>query len=543
MMVKCLKCGKDNRDSRYFCAKCGAFLRADEVNEKGLVALPELKMMRILENLKEIPHSQIIWDSVVDNYVTNIEKYRALYEIDDIKENHNSEMAREMEVFLNHCRTSEFQIAFVGTIKTGKSTLINALLGKNYASMSVTPETAALTKFRSSEKDYIKVNFYNTKEWDKLWKSMSSGADKFKEEYEKLHADQQKDKWIGHDEIIQFVKNADIEEKLKPWTSSQFPEHYFVKEVEVGISNLPHEFPSQVVFVDTPGLSDPVAYRSEITKKYIRRANAVFVCVEAQKLQQAELETLLSVFSFSKHNKKKVHIIATHWDTLNHPEENWEEQRNYMYDQLTGKDCYDTREMAEANITYSSAYIHNLCRDYPLLSQDAQDKAKIPMMKFLINYVGILGNDVFSKPESFLDFMIEKANIPSIYKLMQERLIDNYRDVLSKDLAKEYQDIMHKLKTAVQESRVIKKNLLHTAQSDLVERRKQLSEHEKACSEIRRCQEQLQAYIENVDARTKKNLSKILAAMDAPPNPNYLKKGKKLYDEALGKVKKVFWGK
>ena len=74
---------------------------------------------------------------------------------------------------------------------------------------------------------------------------MSSGADKFKEEYEKLHADQQKDKWIGHDEIIQFVKNADIEEKLKPWTSSQFPEHYFVKEVEVGISNLPHEFPSQ----------------------------------------------------------------------------------------------------------------------------------------------------------------------------------------------------------------------------------------------------------------------------------------------------------
>ena len=98
MMVKCLKCGKDNRDSRYFCAKCGAFLRADEVNEKGLVALPELKMMRILENLKEIPHSQIIWDSVVDNYVANIEKYRALYEIDDIKENHNSEMAREMEV-------------------------------------------------------------------------------------------------------------------------------------------------------------------------------------------------------------------------------------------------------------------------------------------------------------------------------------------------------------------------------------------------------------------------------------------------------------
>ena len=41
---------------------------------------------------------------------------------------------------------------------------------------------------------------------------MSSGADKFKEEYEKLHADQQKDKWIGQAENIQYVKNADIEE-------------------------------------------------------------------------------------------------------------------------------------------------------------------------------------------------------------------------------------------------------------------------------------------------------------------------------------------
>ena len=524
MMIKCLKCGKDNHDSRYFCAKCGAFLRADEVNEKGLVALPELKMMRILENLKETPHSKVVWDSVVDNYVANIEKYRALYEIDDIKENYSSGLAQKMEEFLEACRTSEFQIAFVGTIKTGKSTLINALLGKNYASMSVTPETAALTKFRSSEKDYIKINFYDEKEWNKLWKSMSSGADKFKEEYERLHADQQKDKWIGHDEITQFVKNADIEENLKPWTSSQFPEHYFVKEVEVGISNLPHEFPSQVVFVDTPGLSDPVAYRSEITRNYIRRANAVFVCVEAQKLQQAELETLWSVFSFSKHNKKKVHIIATHWDALNNPETDWEKQRNYMYDQLTGKDCYDEREMAESNITYSSAYIHNLCRDYDQLQSDEQATAKISMIKFLANYVETLGADVFTKPDQFKDFMIEKANILNIYKIIQERLVYNYKSVLFDDLTVQYNDIQHNLKRASREAKALKFDLLQTAKAEVEYRRKKVIDHENGCRELRKHQDQLISCIKKVETHTQNNIKEILKIMDGPSNPNYLKK-------------------
>ena len=297
-MVRCQRCAHDNSDEKYFCNRCGAFLYSDSVKNKAVIVEWEEKFKKILNNLQELPHSEIKWNSVVDKYVSNIEKYYWLYQLDELKAHTCEGLWYKMEEFLDVCKFPECQIAFVGTIKTGKSTLINALLGRNYASMSVTPETAALAKFRSSEKDYIKLTFYTEKEWDKLWKSIGSGADKFVEEYKRLNAAEQKDKWIGHDEIIQFVKNADIEEKLKPWTSSQFPEHYFVKEVEVGISNLPHEFPSQVVFVDTPGLSDPVAYRSEITRNYIRRANAVFVCVEAQKLQEAEVETLWSVCSF-----------------------------------------------------------------------------------------------------------------------------------------------------------------------------------------------------------------------------------------------------
>ena len=115
------------------------------------------------------------------------------------------------------------------------------------------------------------------------------------------------------------IPNSKIEQALKQWSSSQCPEHYFVREIEVGISTLPEILPEQVVFVDTPGLHDPVAYRSQITMDYIRKANAVFVCVDAQKQQKPEIETISAVFSFSSHNKNKVHIVATHLDKLNNP--------------------------------------------------------------------------------------------------------------------------------------------------------------------------------------------------------------------------------
>ena len=275
----------------------------------------------------------------------------------------NSDLTEKITTFLEKCRRPEFQIAFVGTIKTGKSTLINSLLGSNYASMDVTPETAALTKFRYSAKDYIQVTFYTKKEWTALWKSITSGADEFMKEYNALHAADVKDKWVGHEMIRSDVENAKIKEELTRWSSSKHPEHYFVKEIEVGISSLPKEIPSEVVFVDTPGLMDPVAYRSEITRSYIRRADAVFVCVDAQKILKDEIATIAGVFSFSSDARSKVFVIATHWDAMNNLEADWDKQYKYLLSRLVGEAFYETEEMAKSNIMYSASYIFNLIRD------------------------------------------------------------------------------------------------------------------------------------------------------------------------------------
>ncbi|MFQ9126988.1 MAG: hypothetical protein ACLR4Z_09665 [Butyricicoccaceae bacterium] len=79
--------------------------------------------------------------------------------------------------------------------------------------------------------------------------------------------------------------------------------------------------PEGVVLADTPGLNDAVEYRSNITKDYIDRANAVFVCVKADRLSGQELATIYGVFSNARYNPEKIYIIATQQDSLNNPVE------------------------------------------------------------------------------------------------------------------------------------------------------------------------------------------------------------------------------
>lgn len=551
-MKICSECNYSNKDDRNFCIKCGTFLSKDLIKDQSLAKLPEFKLMRIMENLKQTPHNRIVWDSVIDKYVEDVEKYSALYEIDDIKNNYNSSIGQKMLDFLDTCQKNEFQIAFVGTIKTGKSTLINALLGKNYASMSVTPETAALTKFRSSPKDYIRIKFYDKDEWNDLWASMSSGADKFMDEYRALRAESCKNEYIGHEEICKYISNDAIENELKPWTSSQFPQHYFVKEVEVGISNLPVGFPSQVVFVDTPGLSDPVAYRSEITKKYIRKANAVFVCVEAQKLQQTELETLYTVFSVSHHDKKKVHVIATHWDTLNNPEVDWKQQVKYMHDQLVSDACFPDENTAKSNITYSAAYLYNICRDFSNYDEVQKKERASLILPFMMKYLAELTGKDFFNPmnpldinDGILSFIMEKSNIEVINQIIRDRLVNNYKSIFMKDIKAAYLDIQYDLKRAVRESTNIQKDLLATARAGIAEQRRKLEENKKACDDIRDCQNKLRNYIEVADKQTNASLNKILESLNQPPKPEYKDAGKKIYEGAAGtmsKIKRVIFG-
>ena len=109
---------------------------------------------------KEVNEASYLWDATVKRHAITMERVKTLLEAEGINELVTSKMMKNLNSFLARCSNAEFHIALVGAIKAGKSTLINAILGHRYASTKVTPETAALTKFRKADYNYVRVSFY-----------------------------------------------------------------------------------------------------------------------------------------------------------------------------------------------------------------------------------------------------------------------------------------------------------------------------------------------------------------------------------------------
>ena len=220
-------------------------------------------------------------------------------------------LSRAKEI-ANKLDKQKFSIGITGVMNAGKSTMLNALLGKELLGTSVIPETANLSIIKYANKPRASVNFWNTKEWKnieisaKSLEGMRSFVADTREHFSNAFADY----------ITPEGRSIEISmDTLPSYTSAEHSDMKcnLVKSVEL-YTDL--EFVKNgVEIVDTPGLDDPVIQREEITKSYLMGCDLLCHLMNAgQSATQKDIDFIVD--SLLYRSVAQLLVVITRIDTV-----------------------------------------------------------------------------------------------------------------------------------------------------------------------------------------------------------------------------------
>lgn len=236
-------------------------------------------------------------------------------------------------------RELEFNVAVTGVINAGKSTLLNALLGKKILGASNVPETVNLTVLKYAPEPFAKVNFWSEAEL----KELGIAQDKDDEiaqiyggagvKFESETAQNLKVKFNAEGESEPKFESSGVSEicseppasktvktdEIKRYTSADSKYAKFVKSVEL-YENL-ELLKDNVRIIDTPGIDDAVAAREELVRRFMRECDLmVHLMNVSQSATQKDLDFIVS--SLQNSHAVRLAVLLTHADVLKQGELN-----------------------------------------------------------------------------------------------------------------------------------------------------------------------------------------------------------------------------
>lgn len=190
------------------------------------------------------------------------------------------EFSRNIDDFYRDDR--KLNIGIIGQVKAGKSTFLNTLLfeGKEILPTARTPKTAALTKIEYSEQNRICVEYYNPEEWqileDYAKAEIEDNEHTVARETMKLVAENGIDPVpylnMGKEEIP-FPSLDALMEQLNEYVGENGKFTPLVKNVTLYMDK--PEL-SEISVVDTPGMNDAIASRTDRTREFMGQCDVVF---------------------------------------------------------------------------------------------------------------------------------------------------------------------------------------------------------------------------------------------------------------------------
>ncbi|STQ86049.1 hypothetical protein LS73_002575 [Helicobacter muridarum] len=228
----------------------------------------------------------------------------------------NKSIYLKLNNILNNMKNQKFSIGITGVLSAGKSTFLNALLGKEILGSSTIPETANLTILKYGDKNCAKVRFWNQKEWQEL-KDLAESDTSLKDfilQSEKKFGDSL------NNYITKESRTQDISlDELNIFTSANHESKLcnLVKEIELQ-TDLKF-LQNGVEIVDTPGLDDPVTKREEITKAYIQKCDVLIHAMNAS-CAATQIDIDFIIESLVEQNISRLLVVLTRADLIGEKE-------------------------------------------------------------------------------------------------------------------------------------------------------------------------------------------------------------------------------
>ncbi|HEC1793898.1 TPA: dynamin family protein, partial [Campylobacter lari] len=299
----------------------------------------------------------------------------------------------------------DFSIAVTGVVNAGKSSMLNALLKKDFLGVSNVPETANLSVLKYGKEQKAKIYFWSEEEWQDILKSSKDNQD-MQELIKQLEQNYNLNEYIEKEN-----KNIEIKiEELKNYTSAKNKISALIKKIEL-FSSLDF-LKDNVCIVDTPGLDDVIIQRELLTKAYISKADFLIHLMNAsQSLSQKDCDFIIECLLTSR--VSKLLIVLTKADLLS--QKDLQEVINY------------TKNKLKENLAQKQ------------LSQELLDN---------VDFVCIsskLANDFYQKKGGNL----EQSNILTLEELIAKSLYDKNKIALSaykKELLLHLEKIEEKIK-------------------------------------------------------------------------------------------------